>query len=89
MMHLIEEAGLTPAEGKKGGPMSGWSRNNMNQLFRKWYHNQSVQGMQLEIIYDLRSDNEIASLASEYIAAAMQELISAKGFSSMKEYPTY
>jgi hypothetical protein len=89
MLHLIEEAGLTPVEGKKGGPMSGWARNNMNQLFRKWYHNQSVQGMQLEIIHDLRSDNEIASLASEYLAAAMQELISAKGFSSMKTYPTY
>jgi len=89
IMHLLEEAGMSPAEGKKGGPMSGWSRNNMNQLFRKWYHDQSVQGMQLELIYDLRSDDEIALLASEYIAAAMQELIDAKGFSALKEYPTY
>lgn len=89
MLHLLEEAGLTPAEGKKGGPMSGWARNNMNQLFRKWYHDQSIQGMQLEIIYDLRRDNEIALLASEYLAAVMEDLINAKGFGSMKSYPTY
>jgi hypothetical protein len=25
--------GIVAYEGKKGGPMSGWSKNNMNQLF--------------------------------------------------------
>lgn len=89
MMHLLTEVGLVPAEGKKGGPMSGWARNNMNQLFRKWYHQQNVQGMQLEIIYDLRSDLEINLLASEYIALSIRSLLKANDFISHKEYPSY
>lgn len=88
-LHLLEEAGLNPAEGKKGGPMSGWARSNMNQLFRKWYHNQSVQGMQIELIHELRNDDEIALLASEYIAVAMQELLEAKSFSTNVNFPSY
>lgn len=89
MMHLLDAAGLTPAEGKKGGPMSGWARNNMNQLFRKWYNQTYIQGMQLEVIYDLRSDNELNLLASEYIALAIRDLIKAKDFITQREYPSY
>jgi hypothetical protein len=88
-MHLLEEAGLNPAEGKRGGAMSGWARSNMNQLFRKWYHNQSVQGLQIELIHDLRNDDEIALLASEYLAAAMQEMLEAKSFSTSVSFPVY
>jgi hypothetical protein len=61
----------------------------MNQLFRKWYHNQSVQGMQIELIHELRNDDEIALLASEYIAVAMQELLEAKSFSTSVNFPSY
>jgi len=72
---LMQQAGLTVWEGRAGGMMSGWTRNNMNQLFRKHYADPRVQSMQIEIVRDLRNDYSMAELTAEYLSAAMQDLI--------------
>jgi len=79
-IHLLGESGLTVYEGKKGGAMSGWSRQNMNQLFRKWYSDPTVQAMQIEIINELRADNDIAQLTAEYLASAMDDMLGKSRF---------
>ncbi len=74
-IHLLSQAGITVWEGKPGGIMSGWSKNNMNQLFRKHYKDPSVQSIQVEIIRELRNDESMAELTAEYLATAMQDLL--------------
>lgn len=88
-IHRLSEAGMCVYQGKKGGAMSGWARNNTNQLFRKWYQDPNVHSMQVEIIYDLRKDDQSAILVSEYLASAVDDLLDCKGFKntqSIKEY---
>jgi hypothetical protein len=86
---LLEDVGMTIYEGKKGGQMSGWARNNMNQLFRKWYADASVQSMQLEIIHELRADKDIARLTAEYLATAMQDMSTRQTFSQPRQIRQY
>lgn len=88
-IHLLIESGLHTYEGAKGGPMSGWARSNMNQLFRKWYSEPQVQAMQIEIIHDLREENDIAMITAEYLGAAMKDMLKAKGFSTARATKAY
>lgn len=88
-IHLLEENGFTVYEGKKGGPMSGWSRNNMNQLFRKWYPEEAVQTLQIEVVYEIRADKELTQLTSEYMATAMLDILDRSGFKSSKKNKEY
>lgn len=74
-IYLLNNAAINTYQGSKGGPMSGWSRNNMNQLFRKWYPEDRVQSMQIEIIHELREDDEIAIITADYLAEKMLELL--------------
>lgn len=76
--HLLNNAGINAFEGKKGGVMSGWSRLNMNQLFRKCYIQPNVHSMQLEIIHDLRNCKDMAKLTAEYIGEAMKNMLMPK-----------
>lgn len=87
--HLLYEAGINAYEGKRGGPMSGWSRTNMNQLFRKWNFESNVCSMQIEIVHDLRNCKDMAILTAEYIASAMQDMLKVKSFSPSKNIQTY
>jgi len=86
---LLNEIGLNTYEGKKGGNMSGWARNNMNQLFRKWYGDPSVQSMQIEITHELRADKDIAELTAEYLATAMNDLIGFQNYSGNTKNKQY
>lgn len=79
-IHMLQNCGIVAYEGKKGGPMSGWSKNNMNQLFRKWYPDKQVQSMQFEIIYELRKNEDSANLIAEYLALQIQDLLKLKSF---------
>jgi hypothetical protein len=74
-INLLKDNGLCAYEGKKGGQMSGWAKNNMNQLFRKWYTDPAVQSMQIEIVHELRADNDTAQLTAEYLAVAMSDML--------------
>lgn len=90
LCHMFnEQLGITTYEGRKGGVMSGWGRNNMNQLFRKWYFDSAVQSMQLEIIYELRNSKDLAALTAEYLATTVKEMLDIKNFASTKTYKSY
>lgn len=89
LCHLLNEAGVHTWEGKKGGPMSGWARSNMNQLFRKWYPDPQVQSMQIEIIHDLRSSSDAAIITAEYLATAVKDILAVKSFSPNKKVNSY
>lgn len=87
--HLLNESGIKTFEGKKGGSMSGWSKLNMNQLFRKWYLEPNVSSMQLEIVHELRSCKDISILTAEYIGETLRFMLGIKSFSPQKEYNSY
>ena len=87
-VHLLNDAGMHTYEGSKGGPMSGWARGNMNQLFRKWYPQQEVQSMQIEIIHALRDSTDIALITADFIGQSMKQLMGARSFSG-KTYKSY
>ena len=72
-----------------GGSMSGWSRNNLNQYFRKWDYDANVSSMQLEIIYDLRHDKDLAEITADYIAQAIHDLSKAFSYSGDDNYKSY
>ena len=74
-LQLLNISGINAYEGSKGGLMSGWARNNMNQLFRKWYPDPRVHSLQIEIVRDLRTPLDVAAITSEYIANAIDNAL--------------
>lgn len=89
LLNSLNKAGIISYEGKKGGPMSGWSRNNMNQYFRKWELDSDVYSMQLEIIYDLRNEKDLALLTADYMAASIKDLSYAVTYNGPTNFKTY
>lgn len=98
-MHQLSCQGLTVYGGKKGGSMSGWSKNNLNQYFRKIEPNLSVQSAQIEIVYDLRKEKNTAHKLAINLSIALESLlhriypslISTKDVENIlqKKYPSY
>lgn len=86
LIHEFELQGLNVLEAKSGSMFSGWAKNNMNQLFRKWYYDSSVQSFQLEIIDELRDDAHICELMADYLTAAIESYLRTKIFD--ENYPT-
>jgi len=89
MLYQLNSSGIKSYEGRKGGVMSGWSRNNMNQYFRKWDQDNDVQSMQLEIIYELRKEKDLASLTADYLAIAMKKLTTTFNWSGNGNWNSY
>ena len=89
LLHHLNQSGITSYEGKAGGAMSGWSRNNLNQYFRKWDYDANVSSMQLEVIYELRHDKDLAIITADYIANAISDLVDAKNFYDNSVYKSY
>jgi len=79
-MEKLEEVGFTAYEASQGSNMSGWSKNNMNQLFRKWYFEEKVNSIQLELVHELRESNSAAERAADYLAEAIVETVVANKF---------
>ena len=77
-IHFLENEKITTYEGSKSGRMSGWANSNMNQLFRTKFFNPKVHSMQIEIIHELRRDEEIATITADYLAHCMLKLINDK-----------
>lgn len=86
-IYLLNSEGLEVYEGKKGGTMSGWSRQNLNQLFRKWYTEPAVQSMQIEIIHSLRV--KYPDLIVENLSSVMNDMLLNKQFSVSKNIKEY
>lgn len=80
IIHELETQGLNVYEANKNGIFSGWAKNNMNQLFRKWYHDESVQSFQLEIIDGLRDSDEICDMLGDCIKKAIENYLFTKVF---------
>lgn len=88
-LHLLENSGFNPYEGKNGGQMSGWGSSNMNQYFRKWHFEPNVHSMQIEIAYELRSVPELARLTAEYLGMAIKDILNYNTFRAIKHYKSY
>ncbi|RTK96335.1 MAG: hypothetical protein EKK64_04355 [Neisseriaceae bacterium] len=71
----LEAEKITTYEGGRTSQMSGWSNQNMNQLFRFAFFDEKVQSMQIEIINELRRDNDIAMITADYLADCMMNLM--------------
>ncbi len=73
--HLATGDNCKVGEGKAGGNYAAWRKNNMTQLFRKWYPDSEVDSIQLEIINELRQQRQTAKITAQIIAITMSELL--------------
>jgi hypothetical protein len=62
-------------EGKAGGRYSGRSKNNLNQLFTQWYPTSYVNSLQLEIVRELRTDEEMIEITKMGLVSAIDALM--------------
>jgi len=89
MMSKFIELGIDAYEGAPKGIFSGWSKSNMNQIFRKWYPDHFVQSAQIEIAYELRSDKIAAQMTADSIATTIESMLEMKVFSTMEKFKVY
>lgn len=74
-IHFLQDQSFGVYEGKKGSKYSGRSKNNLNQLFRLWHKNENVHSMQIEIVNELRCEEELIEICCDGIISAIDELI--------------
>lgn len=58
-IHYLKQERFGVYEGKPKGQYSARSKNNLNQLFKKWYPDDDVNSIQLEIVRELRSEEQL------------------------------
>jgi len=68
MCYHMRKSGLYVYEGAAGGQYAGRAKNNLNQLFRKWYYKPNVHSIQLEVVRDLRDDNDSTKFTADHLA---------------------
>lgn len=74
-IYACGQHGFGAYEGAAGGAFAGRAKNNLNQLFRRWYPNERVQSLQIEIVREFREDKEIGEIAALELASCMDDLI--------------
>lgn len=85
-MKNLQLVGVNAYEGKKGGAMSGWTKTNINQLFRKYYPDPRVQSMQVEIVHSMRKNvTKCSSLLGTAIMSSYKNPRSGNDF-TWKQY---
>lgn len=92
MLHILNEiSNLNTYEGSQNSGMSGFSSNNMNQLFNIHYIDPNVNSMQLEIIYDLRKNKESTKKLADSLSNTFLSFITWKfdEQDKFKKYPSY
>ncbi len=62
-------------QGKSGGAYSGANKNNLNQLYRKWYNDHSVNSMQLELVKELREDLDMVNYTVEVLTKCFENFL--------------
>lgn len=72
-LHYLEEERFEVYEGKS--TYAGRSKNNLNQLFRKWYRDNDVNSLQLEIVRDLRVPQQNANDTIGGLMGALDSLM--------------
>ncbi len=91
LAYQLKKVGFTPYQAGKKSQFAGWTRNNLNQLFRKWteFRDPRVQSFQIEIIHELREASDIAQLTGTYIGMAVDDLIVSDDFDEDIDLLTY
>lgn len=72
---MLEKVGITAFQGAKGGRYAGRGKNNLNQLFRRWYKDEDVDSMQIEVVHELRADLDVATFTADAIGSAIENLL--------------
>jgi hypothetical protein len=73
--YICHKSGFGVHHGKGGGSFAGNARNNLNQLYRKWQPTPSVHSMQIEVIRDMRLDEDTARFTGEQLAMCVEDHI--------------
>lgn len=76
-------------QASKRSDLSGSKRSEINQLFRKHYKDKRVQSMKVNIIHELRENQDLADIAVEYLGKAIENTLKVEGFPtahSIEEY---
>jgi hypothetical protein len=71
--HLCQQQ-LHVFEGRPGGKFAGKAKNNLNQLFRRWHPNTTVQSIQVEVIRELRQ-KDVVEVTADAIASCIDALL--------------
>lgn len=74
LYHLINE-GFGVYQGKPGGKYSGKSKNNLNQLFSVHYPQYDANSLQLELVRELRCDEEMISITIDGLISAIDSIM--------------
>jgi hypothetical protein len=67
----LRNEGFGVYEGRSGGNYAGRSKNNLNQLFNHWYQDFDVESIQLEIVREMRCDDDFVQLAINGLISAI------------------
>lgn len=86
-VYNLANEGFGVYEGSKGGRYSGYSRNNLNQLFVRWYPDEYVNSLQLEIVSQLRTDKDLMDLTINGIVSAIDSMMVFDDTSDFKLHP--
>jgi hypothetical protein len=91
LIYLLKKVGFTAYQAGARSQFAGWSKYNMNQLFRKRpeFRDSRVESYQVEIIHELREEPDIALLTGEYIGMAVEDLITSSSFDEEIDIRTY
>jgi hypothetical protein len=74
-LHYLQKERFCVYEGRSRGAYAGRSNNNLNQLFRRWYPDDDVNSIQLEITKELRSNKHLIDVTSAGLVNAIDALM--------------
>lgn len=83
LINCLQKSKFKVFEGKEGGDYSGWSHNNLNQYFRKHSPDSRTHSVQIEVIKELREDEDTARITGSYLGESIKwhlEDIKSKGY---------
>ena len=91
-MSLMDKAGLRVYQGQAGGNYSGRRSSNLCQLFRnEKYYDEEIYTLQLEIIKELREDEQTARETGKVLGNLIQDLLLLrdydKSYDSQNKFP--
>lgn len=71
LCYCLKNEGFGVYEGAPQGIYSGSSKNNLNQLFKRWYPDDMVNSIQIEIVKELRCDPDFIDLTISSLANSL------------------
>lgn len=87
MLYLLKRQGLTTYAAKSGSLFSGRDTTCLTQVFRHpLYYHKDVHAMQLEIVDDLRTDDEIAYLTGECLGDCFLQILNYDTWEKPKDF---